>query len=175
MHPQSQQAKVKTVETMRRASRRAAASEQRHVLNRILDEAEEAGGGIGNGALRTKIIRTSSPVPWPVDVQTLRESADGDPVVFKRLVYANEGVRTAPGTSCVCCGHIFSASSPPAAVTVTSAFRDGPVEMFAMRICDSCASCSDNDLLAKAGEVIAREIYPDSDLCTVSPAATVVR
>ena len=147
---------------MNRASRRKAVSEQRRALNRILDEAEEAAG-----LLRTKIIRTSSPVPWPTDVQTLREAAAGDMVAFKRLVYANEGVRTASGTPCVCCGHIFSTASPPAAISVTSAYRDGPVEMFAMRICDSCASCSDDELLAKVGDVIAREVYPDSDLYTI--------
>jgi hypothetical protein len=152
---------------MRKAKYREAASEQRRALNRILDEAEAPGG---NGALRTKIIRTSAPIPWPADTQTLRAAAGGDKVVFKRLVYANEGVRTAPGTRCVCCGHIFSAASPPAAISVTSAYRDGPVSMFAMRICNSCASCSDNELRAKAGEVIAREIYPDSDLRTVSRA-----
>ena len=152
------------MKTMRKAKYREAASEQRRVLNRILDEAEASGG-----ALRTKIIRTSSPIPWPTDTQTLREAAAGDPVVFKRLVYSNEGVRTASGTPCVCCGHVFSASSPPAAISVTSAYRDGPVEMFAMRICAACASCSDNELLAKVGEVIAREIYPDADLCTMSP------
>jgi hypothetical protein len=154
---------------MNRTSRHKAASEQRRALNRILDEVEAAGGGIGHGALRTKIIRTSAPVPWPTDTQTLREAAAGDPVVFKRLVYANEGVRTAPGTRCVCCGHAFTAASLPAAISVTSAYRDGPVEMFAMRICDSCASCSDNELLAKVRGVIAREVYPDSDLIMMSP------
>jgi hypothetical protein len=154
---------------MNRTSRRKAASEQRRALSQVLDESEAAGGGSGHGALRTKIIRTSASMPWPTDTQTLREVAAGDQVVFKRLVYANEGVRTAPGTRCVCCGHVFSASSPPAAISVTSAYRDGPVEMFAMRICDSCASCSDNELFAKVGEVIAREVYPDSDLIMMSP------
>jgi hypothetical protein len=82
MHPlsQPQQAKVKT---MNRTSRRKAVSEQRRALNRILDEAEAAGGGSGHGALRTKIIRTSAPLPWPTDTQTLREVAAGDLVVFK--------------------------------------------------------------------------------------------
>jgi hypothetical protein len=149
--------------------RQVAASTQRRALDQVLDEAEAAGGGIGHGALSTKIVRTSSPLPWPTDTQTLWKAAAGDMVVFNRLIYANEGVKTAPGAHCVCCGHAFTTASLPAAISVTSAaYRARPGATFAMRICESCASCSDNEVLAKVGEVIAREVYPDSDLISMN-------
>jgi hypothetical protein len=168
--------------SLNRASRRKAASEQRRapirhtetaheqcqVHNRILDEAEAAGGGIDNGgALKTRITRTDEGVIWLS--QRAREEIDaGDLTAIKRLNYVNAALLTATGTGCVCCGHVFTEDSPPAAISVTHAAVDDPSGMFAMRICDSCVGdCGENELLVQIGNVIAREIYPKTELISM--------
>jgi hypothetical protein len=43
-----------------------------------MDEAKAAGGAIGNGALRTKLVRTHLRYLWPADEETLWKVAEVD-------------------------------------------------------------------------------------------------
>jgi hypothetical protein len=140
------------------------------ILDKVLRQAKAVDSGDGyDGVLRNEVIRTAALLPLMVDEQALKDAAGGDLWASRRLTCAGIGLWTAAGTHCACCGHVFAeALPPPAAISVTSAYQDGPVAMFATRICDSCASCCDTELLTKASGVITGAVYPDEELIVVS-------
>jgi hypothetical protein len=80
---------------------------------------------------------------------------------------AAEAAWAAAGAPCVCCGHVFTEASPPAAIAVTAVYQHDEANMFHARICASCADCGDQELIDKARGVVT-EIYPDRELIMLS-------